>query len=380
MRLSSTERSRPDWKAATWIQWKRETLIIARERGLYNIIIGTEIRPSVMTRTTSLSAAGVTLVRMTPLTQLQDEWDEKNHAAYAQIVSGLPGGIQMALDRMDQAAEAWKIIIARFEPTDPSKVNTFRTRYEGHRMVEGQSVVDYLTTMKGYRTHLQLMGETISSSSHAVIVLRNLPESWRGIAKIRMVTRDLDEIEEKLEAHEADLEAVTVDIPTLATAFVAQPNKAAHIGVETNEHMNMERPPACYCSNCGRQGHVAERCFRQGGGLEGHWLATWRGGYTIGRGHSFVRPMRPPHTTHATVVLSQTATLSSNTGVRSMGSKDMLMMVKIMEVIESEKVSLSMPTPILPLIESNAHIWLIDSATSSHICGNADLFEQLHIH
>ena len=77
----------------------------------------------------------------------------------------------MALDRTDQAAEAWKIIITRFELTDPSKVNTFRTRYEGHRMVEGQSVVDYLTTMKGYGTHLQLMGETISSSSHATIVL-----------------------------------------------------------------------------------------------------------------------------------------------------------------------------------------------------------------
>ena len=121
-----------------------------------------------MTHTTSLSAASITLVGTTPLTQLQDEWDEKNHM---EIVSGLPGGIQMALDMTDQAAEAWKIIIARFEPINPSKVNTFRTRYEGHRMVEGQSVVDYLTTMKGYRTHLQLMEETISLSSHAMIVL-----------------------------------------------------------------------------------------------------------------------------------------------------------------------------------------------------------------
>ena len=119
-----------------------------------------------------------------------------------------------------------------------------------------------------------------------------------------VVTRDLDEIEEKLEAHEADLEAVTVDVPTLGTAFAAQPNEMAHIGAKTNERMNMERPPACDCSNCGRQGHAAERCFRQGGGLEGHWPVTWRGGYTAGRGRGFVRPMRPPHTTHAMVVLS----------------------------------------------------------------------------
>ena len=136
-----------------------------------------------------------------------------------------------------------------------------------------------------------------------------------------MVTRDLDEIEEKLEAHVADLEVVTVDVPMLATAFVAQPNETAHIGAETNERMNTERPPACYCSNCGRQGHAAERCFRQGGGLEGHWPATWRGGYTTGRGCGFVRLMRPPHTTHATVAPSQTAALSSDTGVKSTGSK-----------------------------------------------------------
>ena len=46
-----------------------------------------------------------------------------------------------------------------------------------------------------------------------------------------------------------------------------------------------------------------------------------------GRGCSFVRLMKPPHTTHATVVLSQTATLSSDTGVKSTGPKDMLMIV-----------------------------------------------------
>ena len=56
----------------------------------------------------------------------------------------------------------------------------------------------------------------------------------------------------------------------------------------------------------------------------------------------------------------------------------MLMMAKITEVIEREKVSLSTPTPVLPSIESNAYIWLVDSAASSHFCGNTNLFEQLY--
>ena len=60
--------------------------------------------------------------------------------------------------------------------------------------------------MKKFKNQLEKMGETIADSSHAAILLRNLPDSWRSIAQmIRMITQVPDEIEEQLEAHEADL-------------------------------------------------------------------------------------------------------------------------------------------------------------------------------
>ena len=78
----------------------------------------------------------------------------------------------------------------------------------------------YLTVMKEYRSQLGKMGETIAPSSHAATILRNLPESWRPIAQtIRMIMPDPNKIEDRLEAHEADLSAI--EISTQATmAFI----------------------------------------------------------------------------------------------------------------------------------------------------------------
>jgi Pol polyprotein, beta-barrel domain/GAG-pre-integrase domain len=56
------------------------------------------------------------------------------------------------------------------------------------------------------------------------------------------------------------------------------------------------------------------------------------------------------------------------------------MMANITEIAESEstKITLSTYTSALSAIQDRAHMWLIDSAASSHICGDLDLFEEIH--
>ena len=89
-------------------------------------------------------------------------------------------------------------------------------------MLKGQSVITYLTTMRDYKNQLEKMGETIVDSTHAATILRNVPESWQPIAQtIRMITQDPETIEERLEAHEADLGAIEVSTQA-ATTFIAQ--------------------------------------------------------------------------------------------------------------------------------------------------------------
>ena len=65
-----------------------------------------------------------------------------------------------------------------------------------------------LTTMGEYRSQLKRMGEVIAPSSHSATILCNLPESWCSIMQmIRRIAMTPEDIEEKLEAHKADLSA-----------------------------------------------------------------------------------------------------------------------------------------------------------------------------
>ncbi|KAF8500058.1 hypothetical protein JB92DRAFT_912346 [Gautieria morchelliformis] len=56
------------------------------------------------------------------------------------------------------------------------------------------------------------------------------------------------------------------------------------------------------------------------------------------------------------------------------------MMARITEVIDPEPntIVLSTNPSALSAIHDRTHVWLVDSAASSHLCGNIDLFHELH--
>ena len=148
------------------------------------------------------------MVGNTPLLQLQ-EWSDRNNAVYSQILLCISPELQTSLDHTNQSAEAWSILTRKFQLKDLSRISIIRTRYDNYHMQEGQSVSSYVTTMKEFKIQLEKMGESIADSTHAATLLRNVPGSWRLIAQtIQMITNKPDDIEERLEAHKADLNAI----------------------------------------------------------------------------------------------------------------------------------------------------------------------------
>src|SRR3979490_3208936 len=255
---------KPKLSRDNWSSWKREILATARERGLYAIILGTDTIPTTPSSTASF-------------TQLMDEWHDRNNSAYNQILLCVSPELQKAIDDTDVAHESWNILLGKFESHDPSKISIVRTRYETYHMVEGQSVITYLTVMREYRTQLKKMGEIIADSTHAATILRNVPESWHSISQtIRMITRIPEEIEEKLEAHEADLTALEM-ANQAATAFIAQsrpiprpvfsqppisiPPPSNHQQQPQYPQNRGQRRPTFNCNNCGRAGHLVSKCY-----------------------------------------------------------------------------------------------------------------------
>ena len=246
---------------------------IIRDRGLYVIITGTDLI-SRETSPTAVVTEDIVYIRTTPLTLLIDEWNNRNNSAYHQILLCIFPELQMAIDDTNQAKAAWDIIIRKFKSTDPSKISIIHTKYENYHMVEGQSIITYLTTMRKFRNQLKKMGKIIADSTHAATILRNIPESWRPISQtIRMIMRIPDEIEESLEAHKADLNALEIS-DQAATAFTQNPNPVNKQPYTcNNEHIPPSSKPVFTCNNCRKTGHLVAQCYAPGGGLEGQ--APW---------------------------------------------------------------------------------------------------------
>ena len=367
-----------------WISWKRELLATARDRGLYATILGSDILPSpdnqIITMTENIPHIGTI-----PLSQLVDEWNDRNNVAYNQILLCITPELQTAIDDTDIASEAWKILTGKFESTDPSKISIIRTKYENYHMTEGQSVITYITVMKEFRNQLKRMGENVPDSTHAATLLRNVPESWRPIAQtIRMITRKPDEIEERLEAHESDLNALEISVQA-GTAFAAQTrptlptqprilSQNQHTPQYDNNNRNYASRPIqnnpIYCNNCGRPGHPASRCYAPGGGLAGQ--APWRHNQTPYNNAPQFPITRPTPVTNRVPYQPQESNPAPDAPVHLAGqTKDIIMMAT------------APVTPIIPiqslisstsLLHNDSHIWLIDSAASSHISGNLPLF------
>ena len=167
---------KPRLRRDNWTSWKRKLLAMARDRGLYSIITGTDLIP----RNTNPAATvtdDVTYIGATPLAQLINKWNNRNNTTHNQILLCISPELQTAIDDTNQAKTTWDIIIKKFESTDPSKISIACTRYENHHMAEGQSVITYLTTMRELRNQLKRMGEIITDSTHVATILRNIPES-----------------------------------------------------------------------------------------------------------------------------------------------------------------------------------------------------------
>ena len=164
------------------LSWKRELLATARDRGLYTTILGTDPLPSTTNQIITMTN-DIPHVSSIPLSQLKDEWYDRNNIAYNQILLCITPELQTAIDDTDIASKAWHILINKYESTDPSKISIVRTKYENYHMTKGQSIITYITVMKEFRNQLKRMGEVIPDSTHATTLLRNVPESWCPIAQ-----------------------------------------------------------------------------------------------------------------------------------------------------------------------------------------------------
>lgn len=196
-----------------------------------------------------------------------------------------------------------------------------------------------------------------------------------------MITNNPDNIEERLEAHKADLNAIEISSQA-ATAFTARsnqikypiPNNPASTSIPTS-NININSSPKdipsrlfYYYNNCGQQGHYVMHCFTPGGGLAGQ--VPW--------GKKIIDDQSPTlyqNYPRGVLPFPVPPTNSKNTQNKphvpqpTKQDKNIAMMAP-----EENIIKISSNPSVLPVICDKKCLWLINSAASSHICGNHNLF------
>ena len=102
-----------------------------RDRGFHRLITAQEPFPTTTNiHTHIVGGIEVSIAGNIPLTQLEEEWHDKNNAIYNQILLCISPELQTAIDGTEEAPIAWRILVNKYESCDASKISVVRTRYD----------------------------------------------------------------------------------------------------------------------------------------------------------------------------------------------------------------------------------------------------------
>ena len=190
-----------------------------------------------------------------------------------------------------------------------------------------------------------------------------------------------------MEAHEADLNAIEISSQA-ATAFVTQhqgaskssrpppPSSYNNQNQRSRQIYQPIRPPYYHCNNCGREGHAASRCYAPGGGLAGR--TPWKGNqvqFNNSLNQNKIANYNPQNFQN----LPQSDGPSNSAHLAGNDSPNIVMMAKIKEITQESTILLSNLTSSILKVKDNAHIWLLDSAASSHLSGKIKPFNSIYL-
>jgi Pol polyprotein, beta-barrel domain len=141
------------------------------------------------------------------------------------------------------------------------------------------------------------------------------------------------------------------------------------------------------CDNCGRYGHMISKCYASGGGIEGQAPWNWQNKedapQRMENNQARSANVQPStHTQSPGAFTSRDTNTTNPAQYRQSASQRQChtaMMAHISNATEEDPAKITISTNMSTLLsfEPNSHYWFIDSAATSHICGNINLFQTI---
>jgi hypothetical protein len=300
-RLSDDERL----QMTNWIEWKRSMIPILRMKGLWGYVDGSVKPPSrshlsripdtTATPATPTPSAQVTTSSSNPFVSAQpqaatqstggllgltksdkkplpypptsstseEEWTRLDAAASTHITLNIKNRTILSKFRSGMsAAEIWASLCTRFERTNGFIALQARNKLNGCKYMDGRDLQSHLDTMSALWQDALAVGVEIGDDEFCHILRSSLPPSWAILVATLISVNNPILLESSLLAY-ADLQGRSSK-PTPSSSPAALLSSTATTATTAQ------------CTNCGKDNHTFDRCYRKGGGSEHsapHW---WR--------------------------------------------------------------------------------------------------------
>jgi hypothetical protein len=309
-------------KGNNWMPWKRRMMAVLRDQQL-DSYIETDAKPPVYADPAKPEDAEKEAIK---------KWREGDAKARTRIELAIGDSEMVHIIGATTASEMWKQLTLVKESR--GRLGILTTRRALYRTIadEGFDLVEHVTKLRKLQEELHLMGSIVADEDFAMILVSSLPESWDIYTSAYLGTKTDGTA---LTSHE--LYAILLDEDRRRKGRNGQSQDVAMQG-RTSYHGNPNargrtRPTSDAtdkeCFNCHRKGHMSRDCWSKGGGKEGQGPRSRKRGGGGDRANQA-----------SDIVNNVLTDVAYAAGSRTISS----------------------------------HEWVLDSATTSHICNQRNAF------
>jgi len=245
--------------------------LVLEHRGLMPYAEGSKPRPhpsppSPSGKSTSGSGSGS---GSTPTNQAAiDEWDKANRETLIQIVLTLQHEVAALVTGKSLASEAWTAVKSCFDGHGIQSVAYLMTKLWCSTMTLDRELLPQIQEVKECAQKLKSLGYEISDELQAIAIILSLPPEYETLQTI-LTTRDspptLDQTVYTIQAHELKQKRDQENV-LLSTSRSLPRRQPSRPKLKVSEKK---------CVNCHLPGHTIEKCWSEGGGVEGQRPKHW---------------------------------------------------------------------------------------------------------
>jgi transposase InsO family protein len=303
-------------KGHNWMPWKRRMLAVLRDLGLEKYIAKDAKAPEAADRDNPTQDEK----------EASKRWKEGDAKARTRIELSIGDSEMIHISGADSAREMWEQLTTVKE--SKGRLGVLATRRTLYRMTaeEGFDMVEHISKLRKLQEELHLMENKVTDEDFVMILITSLPESWDQYTSAYLGSSSNMPT---LKSHE--LVAILLEEDRRRRG--RNDDSASGVAMQakfpkSDKGSDSKKTEKRKCFNCGKEGHIKEDCWSKGGGREGKGPARRKKGGD--RAHQTQE--------------------SINTSLN--------------DVAYSSRESQ----------EFSRYDWILDSATTSHICTTREAF------